>query len=382
MSLGMIMHGTPPEPHPTMTTKRAIAAAASLAFLAGCQTTPPPPDPTGRANADMLRVLTAFQQTGARPVSTLPVDQARSQPTIGDAAAIVAQQIGVNAKQAVAKVADIQIQGDGAPIAARVYDPKAVHDASPVILYFHGGGWVTGTLDTYDAADRALANATGAIVVSVQYRLAPENKFPVAQNDADAAYGWLMQNAAMLGADPHRIALAGESAGGNLAINTAIWARDRKLPMPVHQLLVYPVVGTDLNTPSYEETTKAIPLNRAAIQWYVKNFTNGPVDLQDKRLNIVGSADLRGLPPTTIIAAEIDPLRSEDQLLAQKLTAAGVAVQQRTYPGVTHEFFGMGPVVAEARQAMDFAAGQLNASFANPPQMTPARMPLRRRPAM
>ncbi len=351
--------------------------AAALVLLAGCQTTPPP-DPTGRANADMLRVLTAFQATGAQPIDTLTVEQARRQPTPGDAAGIVAQRMGANAKQAVAKVTDITIQGDGVPIAARLYDPKPAHDPSPVILYFHGGGWVTGTLDTYDASDRILANATGAIVLSVAYRLAPENKFPAAQSDADAAYAWLLQNAASINADPRRIALAGESAGGNLAIDTAIWARDRNLPMPVHQLLIYPVAGTDLNTRSYEETTKAVPLNRAAIKWYVKYFTNSPVDLQDPRLDVVGAADLRGLPPTTIISAEIDPLRSEGELLAQKLAAAGVAVQQRTYPGVTHEFFGMGAVVAAARTAEEFAAEQLNASFARPaPVMsrTPSRRP-------
>ena len=338
-----------------------------------------PPDPTGRADAEMARVLAAYQASGAKPVYTLSAPQARLQPTPGDAAGTVAQQMGMPAKQPVAKVTDITVQGATGPLAARVYDPQMTRGgAAPVILYFHGGGWVTGTLDTYDASDRELANGTGAVVVSVQYRQGPENRFPAAQDDADAAYNWLLQNAGTLGGNPKQIALAGESAGGNLAIDTAIWARDQHLPLPVHQLLVYPVAGTDLNTPSYKETANAVPLNRRAIEWYVGNFVNGPADLKDPRLNVVGAADLRGLPPTTIISAEIDPLRSEGEMLAQKLQAAGVQVEQRTFPGVTHEFFGMGGAVSQAKMAEDYASMRLKASFTAP---APMAMPAARRPA-
>ena len=363
----------------------------------------------------MLRVLTAYQASGAKPVSTLDVAQARLQPTPGDAAAAVARQMGVAPKQDVAKVSDITITGGATTLPARVYyptmpqgGPMAAQDGSmsapagtqmaqaaphathggmpmprpgqpvaqgalPVILYFHGGGWVTGTLDTYDASDRALANGTGAIVVSVQYRESPENRFPAAQDDADTSYNWLLNNAASLGGDPKRVALAGESAGGNLAIDTAIWARDTHLPAPVAELLVYPVAGTDLNTPSYNETTSAIPLNRAAIEWYVAHFTTGPLDLQDPRLNVIGKANLAGLPPTTIVSAEIDPLRSEGEALGQKLKAAGVDTEQRTFPGVTHEFFGMGAVVGQAKQAEDYASMRLKAAFMQP--AAPAAMP-------
>ncbi len=337
-----------------------------------------PPDPTGRADADMLRVLTAYQASSAKPVRSLSVAEARAQPTPGDAAAAVAAQMGIPAKQPVARVTDITLQGAAGPLRARVYDPQASRAPAPVILYFHGGGWVTGTLDTYDASDRELADGTGAIVVSVQYRLGPESRFPAAQDDADASYGWLLQNAGTLGADPKQIALAGESAGGNLAIDTAIWARDRKLPAPVHELLVYPVVGTDLTTSSYKETTDAVPLNRKAIVWYVDHFTNGPADLSDPRLNVVGAADLHGLPPTTIISAEIDPLRSEGEMLAQKLQAAGIPVAQQTFPGVTHEFFGMGGVVAQAKQAENFASVRLKASFVTASEAVAAPPPRRR----
>lgn len=323
----------------------------------------------------MLRVLTAFQRSGAQPIANLSVAQARSQPTPGDAAAIVAQQIGVLPKLPLAKVADSQIPGPAGMLPTRIYDPQASRGPAPVILYFHGGGWVTGNLDTYDASDRALAQGTGAVVVSVQYRLGPENRFPAAHDDANAAYTWLVQNAASLGGDPKRIALAGESAGGNLAVTTAMFARDHGLPRPVHQLLVYPVAGTDLQTPSYQQTTTAVLLNRAAIQWYVERYTNGPADLQDPRLNVVGTANLQGLPPTTIVSAEIDPLRSEGELLAAKLQAAGVPVEQRTYPGVTHEFFGMGAVVGQAKMAEDFANARLRASFTQRMPTNPARAP-------
>jgi acetyl esterase len=353
-----------------------LLAATACAALAGCQSARMPPDPTGRADADMQRVLAAYQASGAKPVHTRSVAEARAQPTPGDAAANVAQQMGMPAKQPVAKVTDIIVQGAAGPLQARVYDPQTAHGPAPMILYFHGGGWVTGTLDTYDASDRELANGTGAIVVSVQYRQGLESKFPAAQNDADAAYSWLLQNAASLGGDPKQIALAGESAGGNLAINTAIWARDQHLPAPVHELLIYPVVGTDLTTPSYKETTDAVPLNRKAILWYVDHFTNGSADLKDPRLNVVDAADLHGLPPTTIVSAEIDPLRSEGETLAQKLQAAGVPVVQKTFPGVTHEFFGMGSVVGQAKQAEDFASMRLKASFNAP--LSAATSPMRR----
>ena len=343
-----------------------IRASAAALALSACATVPPPatPDPTGLASADMLRVLTAYHQSSARPLPNLTVAQARLQPTLLDAAVGVAQQSGVPAKVSVTDITDVLLQGAAGPLAVRIYNPKAARGPVPAILYFHGGGWVTGTLDSYDASDRALAQDTGAIVVSVAYRLAPEARFPAAQDDARASYRWLLENAASIGADPKRLALAGESAGGNLAIDTAIWARDRGLPAPLHQLLIYPVVGTDLTTSSYAEMAQAVPLNRAAVEWYVAHTIRQSADLRDPRLNVIGAADLHGLPPTTIVSAQIDPLRSEGEALAQKLQGLGVPVEQRTYPGVTHEFFGMGAVVVQAREAEEFAAMRLKASFA------------------
>lgn len=354
----------------TVQSGRILLAFTATAALSVVAHAAPPADPTGKADTDMIKVLAAYQALGAKPVASLTVEQARTQPTPGQAAMVVQQTLtGSAARQPVAKVYDTTVMGAAGPLPARVYDPRvdiATSRPAPVILYFHGGGWVTGNLDTYDASGRALAAGTGAIVLSVQYRLAPEARFPAAQDDADKAYNWLLINAGTLGGDPKRIALAGESAGGNLAIDTAIWARDSRLPAPVAELLVYPVAGTDVGTPSYLETSNAIPLNKAAIEWYVAHFINGQTDLGDKRLNVVGVADLRGLPPTTIVSAQIDPLRSEDEMLAKKMQAAGDDVQQRTFPGVTHEFFGMGSVVAEARLAQQFAIARLSVAFTQP----------------
>ncbi|HZF76577.1 MAG TPA: alpha/beta hydrolase [Acetobacteraceae bacterium] len=170
---------------------------------------------------------------------------------------------------------------------------------------------------------------------------------------------WAAQNARQLGADPNRIAVAGESAGGNLAINTAIAARDAGLPRPVHMALIYPVAGADTSTPSYQQNTAAVPLSRAGMQWFVDRVTSSPADLRDPRLDVVGRANLRGLPPATIITAETDPLRSEGRMLAARLREGGVPVEPRDDEGVTHEFFGMAPAVADAAAAQSVVASRL-----------------------
>jgi acetyl esterase/lipase len=233
-----------------------------------------------------------------------------------------------------------------------------------VVVYYHGGGWVIADLETYDASARALAREASAIVVSSHYRQAPEHKFPAAHQDAFAAYEWVVRNGAQINGDPRRVAVAGESAGGNLAANVAIMARDRKIQAPLHQILVYPVAGTDMNTPSYVENAQAKPLNKPMVEWFVGHALR-PQDMQSPMINLV-AADLRGLPPATVITAEIDPLRSEGMLLAERLRAAGVEVTARDYEGVTHEFFGMDAVVPEAKAAQNLAGRQLVAAFTAP----------------
>ena len=364
---------------------RPAAALGALVLLAGCQTYTPFRDANGRANEDMAGVIDSYVRLGAKPVHTLTVAQARTQPTPGDAAkAVLAAQRGHGVTADVfTQERDLQVDGAAGPLQARLYDATPGHPGEPIILYFHGGGWVTGDLNTYDASDRALASQAHAMVLSVAYRLAPENKFPAAHDDAFASYRWLLANAASLGADPRRIAVAGESAGGNLAINVSIAARDAGIKPPVHELLIYPVAGTDTGTPSYIADEYAVPLGRADVLWYVGNTIKSPADLADPRLDLIGKADLHNLPPTTVISAEIDPLESDGTFLTYKLQAQGVDVARVEYGGTTHEFFGMGAVVARAKDAESFAAQQLDATFdkiGNPPPPPPVRRePVRRR---
>lgn len=257
----------------------------------------------------------------------------------------------------------MSIQGAAGPINAKIYTPDGARGPLPVIVYYHGGGWVVANSQVYDASTRALAREAGAVVVSVDYRLAPEAKFPAQHDDALAAYRWALANAGAIGGDPRRMALAGESAGGNLAVATAIAARDAGLPAPRHILSIYPIAGTDLNTPSYIENANAAPLNRAAMSWFLFHTTRTPADAMDPRINLV-TANLRGLAPTTIIAARIDPLRSEGALLTDRMRAAGVDVTRREFPAVTHEFFGGDAVIPAAQAAQRFAGERLRAAFA------------------
>jgi acetyl esterase len=247
-------------------------------------------------------------------------------------------------------------------MAARVYTPDGVGGPLPVIVYYHGGGFVIADINVYDASARGLAKQAGAIVVSVEYRHAPEAKFPAQQEDAVAAYRWVLANAASFGGDPAKVAVAGESAGGNLAVNVAIAARDGGFQAPVHQLLVYPVAASDMNLPSKQKNANAKPLNRAMLMWFYHHTGRMPGDANDPRLNLV-AANLRGLPPATVILAEIDPLHDDGQMLADAIRAAGGDASVREFSGVTHDFFGMDRVVRGSRDAQAYAGERLRAAF-------------------
>ena len=322
-----------------------------------------------RADKDMRRVLTELQKLGAKPLGSQSVEETRKGPTPADAVKAVLKAEGKDpvTLMAAMKVTkkDMTYPTAGGTQAVRVYTPEGMGQGPlPVIVYYHGGGWVIANLDTYEASVMALAKKAKAIVVSVEYRHAPEHKFPAAHDDAIAAYEWAVQNAAQFNGNPEQIAVAGESAGGNLALNVAIAARDQKLQEPVHMLLVYPVSGTDTNTPSYQKNAEAMPLSKAAMEWFVTNTIAKPEDKQDPRLDLVGKADLKGLPDATVITAEIDPLTSEGKVLADKLKAGGSDVTYKHFDGVTHEFFGMDAVVADAAKAQDLAAKELREAFA------------------
>ena len=320
-----------------------------------------------RSNSTMVAssqqaVLDALGTLGGKPIETLSAAEARKQPSPTDAVhSILTREGKALTPEAVGKVVDRTIPGPGGAIPVRVYTPAGA-GPFPVIVYFHGGGFVIATNDTYDASARALANAAGAVLMSVEYRKAPEHKFPAAHDDAYAAYVWACKHASMIGGDSTRIALAGESAGGNLAIATAIAVRDKGMPAPAHILAVYPIAGTDTTTASYQRHANAKPLNRPMMAWFLKQYERTPADQTDARLNLM-TAEMKGLPPVTIVSAEIDPLLTEGEQLTSRLKAAGVTVEQKTFPGMAHEFFGQGAVVPMALEAVTFAANGLKSGF-------------------
>jgi len=318
---------------------------------------------SGKPDAQMQAVLDQLQALGGRPIETLSAEEARKQPTPADAVkALLKKQGKSTAPEPVGNVTNRSIPGPGGSIPIRIYTPKG-NGPFPVVLYIHGGGWVIADLDVYDSSPRALANAAGAVIVSTHYRQAPEHKFPAAHDDTYAAYKWVLANAASIQGDPKRVAVAGESAGANMAAAIAIRARDEKVQAPVHQVLVFPVATASLNTPSKKANAQAKPLNTAMLGWFGEKYLPTPADGEKPTFSI-SKANLRNLPPATVISAQIDPLLSETKDYADRLKAAGVSVDYRNYDGVTHEFFGMGAAVDKAKQAVAQAAGNLKKSFA------------------
>jgi acetyl esterase/lipase len=318
-----------------------------------------------KQDADMKAVTDELASLNGKPIESLDAVEARKQPTPADAVkALLLKQGKSAAPELVEQISERVAQLSSGALPIRIYTPRTGKALYPIILYFHGGGFVIASNDGYGASARALANGAEAVVLAVEYRKAPENKFPAAHDDAIASYEWALRNAFSFGGNPRKVALVGESAGGNLALNVSIAARDRHEQLPVWEVLVYPIAGSDMNTTSYVDDANAKPLSKAMMTWFTDKYFRTPADAKDKRIDLV-NADLSGLPPTTIINAEIDPLRSEGELLAARMRDAKVDVQQKTYAGVTHEFFGMGAVVGKAKEAMDYAISKLRSAFAN-----------------
>ena len=319
-----------------------------------------------KADADMQLVLDALAAMKGKPIESLTPAEARAQPTPTDAVMAVLKKQGKDTRPTAlvpgVTSTDREIPGAAGPIAARVYTP-AGKGPFPVVVYFHGGGWIIANKEVYDGGARGIAKQANAIVISVDYRLAPEAKFPAAWDDALAAYKWAAANAASMNGNPQKMGLAGESAGGNLAISTAIAARDAGMQKPLAVLAVYPVAQTgNLSTASYVDSATAKPLNKAMIEWFVGHLFKNPADKADPRIDLV-RANLVGLPPVTIINAQIDPLREDGTLIADALKKAGVKVDRKIYDGVTHEFFGTAAAVKDAAEAQKYAGQQLRQAF-------------------
>ena len=322
-------------------------------------------DPMSGVDADMKHVLDGLEELGARPLEYLSPQMARRQPRPAEAiSTILGRQKRERPDDGVA-ADDITIPGAEGDLPARIYRPMGLLSRlNPMVLYFHGGGFVTGDLDSDDASARALARRTGAIVVSVAYRLAPEHPFPAAHEDAWAAWRWLVKGARELGGDPRRIAVAGEDAGANLAANVAIRARDERHVQPVHQVLVHPIAGNDMTTASYGETLRIRPVGLAAMRWRFRHLFDDETGPADPRIKLVGRDDLAGTAPATIVLAGIDPLRSEGEALAEALDRAHVPTNCWTYDGVVQGFFGLGLIVTKALFAQADVADALGKAFA------------------
>ncbi|GAB3926408.1 alpha/beta hydrolase [Mucilaginibacter myungsuensis] len=322
----------------------------------------PAPEWAPSIKPEMQAVMEKLASYGDKPIETLTPAEARKNHTPTDAVMDLMKEH--NIPKPVFKIDTMgkDIPVDGGNIHLRIYTPNTGSGPFPIVVYYHGGGFVIANLDVYDAAPSVMADKLGAVVVSVAYRKAPEFKFPTAHNDAFAAYKWVVANAASIKGDPKKIAVSGESAGGNLATNVAIMARDKGVMLPTAIVAVYPVAGADMNTASYVKFAAAKPLNKPMMGWFVKHYLNSMAEAKDPRINLV-AANLKGLPPTTIITAEIDPLQSDGMMLADKLKAAGVTVDSKNYDGVTHEFFGMGTIVPEAKDAEEYAVAQLKKAF-------------------
>jgi len=266
----------------------------------------------------------------------------------------------------VAAVEDRTIPGPAGEIPVRIYTP-AGEAPFPVLVWLHGGGWVLGTLDGSDHVCRELTNAASCVVVSVDYRLAPEHLFPAAPDDCEAAYNWVVANAASFGGDPARVAVGGDSAGGNLAAVVSLRAKEHGSPLPVLQLLVYPVTDHNFDRPSYRANAEGYLLTRVAMQWFWDYYVPDPGQRSHPHASPLYASDLSGLPPALILTAEFDPLCDEGAAYGELLRQAGVPVTVTHYDGMIHGFFGQFPVIDKGRDAVRESAEALTDAFALQP---------------
>ncbi|MFF8387020.1 alpha/beta hydrolase [Streptomyces kanasensis] len=280
------------------------------------------------------------------------------------AADLAAVQDAAGTPEPVREVFDEVIPGPAGTLPVRVYRPGADHGPLPVLVYFFGGGWTLGSIETSDAICRSLTNAAGCLTVAVGYRLAPENKFPAAVEDCFAGLRWTAEHAARLGGDPSRIAVGGDSAGGNLAAAMTLLARDAGGPALLAQLLVYPNTDYHADTPSRRENTDALLFNDKSVQWYWDNYLTSPEEGGNPLVSPLRASCHAGLPQALVITAEYDPLRDEGEQYARRLRDSGVPVESTRYPGVAHGFFAMSGALDAGGRALDQAAAYLRAAFA------------------
>jgi len=308
-----------------------------------------PLDPQARAYLDAVAAL-----GGADPRTITP-DEQRAQM-------VERRKYFAVEPQPIAKVENRTVPGPDGEVPVRIYTPDAT-GTLPVLVFYHGGGWVVGSIETHENICRALANQTPCVVVSVEYRLAPETKFPGGLEDCYAATRWASEHAAELGADASRLAVGGDSAGGNLAAAVSLAARDRGGPSIAFQLLIYPVTDANFETASYREKGEGYGLTLDGMQYFWELYFEDQSDVGNPLASVL-RADLAGLPPALVITAEYDPLCSEGDAYAEKLKAAGVPVEHVSYPGQIHGFFNVGTMMQTGDAAVAAGARSLAAALA------------------
>ncbi len=331
---------------------------------------PAPTEFLSKLDPQMKEVVEAMLETKQPPLHELEPAKARKGLTFADAVKAVEKKRGESTKkQEVGDRDKIKVAGKEDKLDAILYRPvgnqgkDTTQPPLPVLVYFHGGGFVIASADVYDASARALADAAGCVVISVDYRQAPEHKFPAAVEDAYAATQYVIENSAQLNIDSKRVAVGGESAGGNLATEVCLLAKERGGAMPVAQLLVYPVSDWTSTRPSHVEYGSSPVLPEANLPWFAGYYLPSKEDAKKVEASPIYAASFKGLPPATIILAQLDVLADDGKAYGEKLKADGVEVTVKEYPGVTHEFFGMGAVVDKAKEAENFAADQLKQAF-------------------
>jgi len=305
----------------------------------------------------LVRLASLVRDESASSYGKLSPQQARARIRAGAAAA-------AGPKRPLSAVTDLAIPGPAGTMPARFYEPPGIGiEKRPLVVYFHGGGWTIGDLDTSDSVCRFLAATVPAAVLSVDYRLAPEHPFPAAVEDAWAAFRWAATDSARLGIDPARIAVSGDSAGGNLAAAVSLQARDEGGPSPAMQALIYPVTDTLGGQPSRDTFAKGFLLTRADMDWFEHHYLPGADDRGDPRVSVLRSADLAGLAPAYVATAGFDPLRDEGEAYAERLREEGVQVTQRRHPGLVHGFANMTAISPTAEAAMSELAAALRSGL-------------------
>ena len=301
-----------------------------------------------RLHPEARAVLAALETAGGPPLESMAPAEARQ-------AAIDGLKDVAGDSEPVARVEDIRIPGPGGDIPARVYTPEG-QAPFPALVYFHGGGWVVCDLDTHDKVCRSIARAAAAVVIAVDYRLGPEHKFPAAVEDAHAATKWVAANASRFGIDPDRIAVGGDSAGGNLSAVVSLRSRAAGPPLAL-QVLVYPVTNlASFGTPSYQEFAEGYHLSRSEMEWFRDCYLARAADAQSPDASPLLAGDLAGVPPALVITAECDVLRDEGEAYAERLREAGIPVTCTRYDGMIHPFFSMPGAIRDGRKAIQQVA--------------------------